>query len=167
MVWKENYLSIIHSFPVAPSLQSCFLLLRSHPTSSAVNIFTSSSFNFICLKSQGNCAEKLQLRELLPVWGLETIRNYFLSSILRELCHGKSFHLYVTPSAAASCEVSRHSPTAAFTVMSKVMALLEGGEVLIGKLRQCCTEALRINCCTEYAFSGLIGKWSGRCREGS
>lgn len=119
------------------------------------------------LKSKRNCAKKLQLIELLPMWGLETIRSYFRSYILWELRHGKSFHLYVTPLAAASCEVSRHSPTAALAVKSKVMALLEGGEVLIGKLRQCCTEALRINCCTEYAFSGLIGKWSGRCRKGS
>lgn len=44
-----------------------------------------------------------------------------------------------------------------------MVALLEGGEVLIGKLRLFCTEALRINYCTEYAFSGLIRKLSGRC----
>lgn len=126
------------SFLVPSSLQSCFLQLRSR-----------------------------------KYWLLNT--HFFLFHLFKKPkkpcretpAHAKSPHLSVTPLAAASCAASRLSPTAAGTVTNKVMALLEGGEVLIGKLRQRCTEALRINCCTEYAFPGLIGKWSGRCREGS
>lgn len=64
------------------------------------------------------------------------------------------------PLAAARCEGSRLSPAAALPALTKPWPCW-------GLWRVNWHWGLRINGCSEHAFPGLIGKWSGRGREGS
>lgn len=164
-VWSGNkmILRTVQSFPVPPSLQTCFLLLRSHPTCSTLNIFTSSSS--ISFKAKENvqanfsswsCCQCEDLRQLETISDLTFCR----------LCHGKSFHLSATPLAAASCNVSSSVPLLLPQPWAKQWHCWREVKGFL-EIQTALHWSLRINGCSEYAFPGLMGKWSGRCRESS